>query len=66
MYKTNIESVRKYRIYPDTDVDFKLKIDGQTVYNICQEYPLGYMDHVLLPVNEEVVIEIKVIRLARK
>ena len=60
--KTYIESVKKCRIYPPSGVELKLSVDGRLVYNICQEYPLGYQDRIVVPMSEELEIEIKVTR----
>lgn len=62
MYKTSIESIKKITVMPSTIVELKLSIDGRLVYNICEEYPLGYQDVVCVPHEEELEIEIKIIR----
>lgn len=59
---TSIESVKKFFIKSNSVVGLKVIIDGNTVYNICQEYPLGYSENQSIPFNEELEIEIKVIR----
>lgn len=62
MYIASIERTKKITIMPNTPIELKLSIDGRLVYNICEEYPLGYMDVVSVPYGEELEIEIKVIR----
>lgn len=62
MYKSSIESIKKYTIYPASGVELKLLVDGRLLYNICQEYPVGYQDVISVPASEELEIEIKVVR----
>ena len=62
MYKSSIESIRKYTICPTSAVELRLSVDGRIVYNICQEYPAGYQSAIAVPTSEELEIEIKVVR----
>lgn len=57
-----IENTRKFRINPNRTVELKLLLDSVTVYNISQEYPLGFSNGIVIPTSEELEIEIKVIR----
>ena len=59
---TRIETVRKFFIMANSSVEFKLKVSSLTIYDLRQEYPVIYGDIHIVPFNEELEIEIKVIR----